>query len=33
MKSTIKMMKLMIKDIFLHEVDNILMKIDMNWPL
>ena len=28
MKSTIKMMKLMIKDIFLHQVDDILMKID-----
>ena len=28
MKSTIKMMKLMIKDIFLHRVDDILMKID-----
>ena len=28
MKSTIKMMKLMIKDIFLHQVDDISMKID-----
>ena len=30
MKSMIKMMKLMIKDIFLHRVDDISMKIDRN---